>query len=103
MENTYWFRYFLIINDIANNILQFEPQNFAKLIVDEGNGVYANSQMTNIFYRVNESLCKVFANEEDMIFEENDINELAKLTIEQLNEYYNKFVDSQIELKLIKN
>jgi hypothetical protein len=90
MENTYWFRFYLICSEISNNILGLKYQNFANLY-REIESAYANKRMTRIFDNVNVTLCNLTANESDMIFEENDFDLIAELTESELKSYYQEF------------
>lgn len=96
MENTYWFRFYLICSEIANNILGYNYQNFAKLYREIENGQYANEQMTRIFENINETLCELTANESDMVFEENDFEIIAKLTELELKSFYSEYCSGNI-------
>lgn len=89
MENTYWFRWYLICSKIANcNMPGYEDQNFAKLHIQNGNGVYANSQMLQHFESANTAMSEIFCNEDDMVYEENDFETISKLTISELDKYF---------------
>jgi len=97
MENTYWFRFYLICSEIANNILGLKYQNFANLYREIEGGAYGNEQMTRVFDNVNATLCDLTANESDMIFEENNFDLIAELTEGELKSYYQKFCAGSIQ------
>lgn len=91
MENTYWFRWFLICSALANKVLALQPLNFAKLIIEEEKGAWGNEQMTRHFHRINESLSEIMANDDDILWEELDIEEVAKLSVEEIQKYHEEY------------
>lgn len=100
-NNTFHYRHFLICNKMANDIMNVRPQNFAQLIVEEEEGGrFMNSQMTCYFHSVNRTLCDLIGNYEDFVWEELDMNEVAKLTPEELEEDYNNFCSGQIRFEV---
>ena len=48
-NNDFYYRFFLICNDLANQMMGHVYQNFAELKVQESNGRYGNAQMTRYF------------------------------------------------------
>ena len=100
MKNTEIYRYFLVCNKLANDILGMQPQNFAQLIVEENLGRFMNSQMTRIFNQVNYTLSEIIANDESILWEELDIDEVAEISVEQLEEDYNNYVLGNMRLTL---
>lgn len=74
------------------------PQNFALLMVEEGLGRYMNSQMTHYFKSINRTLSEILGNDEEMMWEELDMDELAELSIEQIDEDYKNYVDCKLSL-----
>lgn len=97
MENTYWFRYYLMCSKIANGILGLKEQNFAELFNELEMGRFANDQMTRIFDSVNNSLAEITANGNDQVFEENDFDEISRLSTDEINEYYEEFCRIKLE------
>ena len=92
IENTYGFRYFLIVSQLSNGILQLKPQNFAKLFIELGQGRYGVEQMTVIFDKINNTLAQMTYNDDSMVFDENDFEELSQLSIDELDYYYDKYI-----------
>jgi len=104
IKNTFWFRHFLICNRLAqvNCISGGEGANFAEFIFDEEQGRFGNFQMTRYFWACDEVISELHADEQrqvfDLIKEEQNIGleELAQLTADELNEYYNNYVIGNI-------
>lgn len=91
MKNTFEYRYFLLCNEIANKMMNHQYQNFAELIVGEENGRIMNSQMTFYFYQIDSVLSNLLSNDEGFMWDLLDIDEVADLTPEQLQEDYKKY------------
>lgn len=98
MKNTFWYRYFLICNGLANKMMGHEAQNFALLIVEENLGRFGNRQMTIYFDNANSFLSELISNDESMMFEELDIDELAELSIEQIEQDFEQFCQGRLRL-----
>ena len=98
MENSYWYRYFLVCNQLANKILAHQPQNFALLIKDEDGGRFMNSQMTRFFYAIDEYFSELTCNDNLMVFDELGIDELAELSVEQIEEDFENYCNSKMEM-----
>ena len=96
MDNTYWYRYFLLCNHLANKMLGHKYQNFAKLILDEDKGRFMNSQMTVYFHQADVFFSELLNNDEGMIFDELSINELAEITPEQLQKDYDNYCNYKL-------
>lgn len=105
IKNTFWFRHFLICNRLAqvNCISGGEGANFAKYIYEEENeGRVFNSQMTRYFWFADEVISDIHLDESrsvfEMIGEEQDIylEQLAELTAEQLEDYYEQYVIGKV-------
>lgn len=93
MKNTFWTRHFLMCDRMAKKMLiGFEIENFAKLIIEEANGVIANEQMTAFFWIANDFLCELHESDNDLTssLEENMSNfeYLAQFSKKELNHYY---------------
>lgn len=99
MKNSYWYRYFLVCNQMANKILNMQPQNFALLILEENNGRFMNSQMTRFFHNINESLSELLANDDTLMFDELDMDELAELSVEQIEEDFENYCQGKLKIK----
>lgn len=106
IKNTFWFRHFLICNKFAINMCWLHGwsiTNSAKCILDEQNGVYANSQMTKYFLQTDRILSELHQSDEGIVFDalqEDDgisIKDLANLTDSELNDYYNEYVVGKID------
>lgn len=99
MKNTFWYRYFLVCNQLANKMMGHLPQNFALLIIEENLGRYGNEQMTQYFKLADEFLSDMMANDRMMMFEELDIDELAELSIEQIEQDFEQFCQGRLRIK----
>jgi|JI10StandDraft_1071094.scaffolds.fasta_scaffold30523_12 hypothetical protein len=99
MKNTFWYRYFLICNGLANKMMGHEPQNFALLIVEENLGRFGNAQMTQYFKLADEFLSDMMSNDRMMMFEELDMDVLAELSIEQIEQDFEQFCQGRLRLK----
>lgn len=76
--------------------------NFARLILQEDNGTFANEQMTRFFWAADKILCFLHASEEGQVFDnleyesEDDgeaitLETLAQLTQDELDFYAEKY------------
>ncbi len=74
------------------------PQNFAQLMVEENLGRFMNSQMTFYFKQINRTLSEILGNDEEMMWEELDMDEVAELSVEQIQKDYNEYVDCKLSL-----
>lgn len=102
MKNTFWYRYFLVCNQLANKVMGHQPQNFASLILEEDNGRFMNSQMTCYFRVIDEFFSEMLANDTWQVFDELDMEELAELSVEQIEKDFNEYCDGILKLKLDK-
>ena len=84
----------MICNQLANKLLGMQPQNFALMIVEENNGRFMNSQMTRYFYGIDEYFSEIMCNGEGSLFEELDIDELAELSMEQIEEDFKNYCNA---------
>lgn len=107
IKNTYWFRRFLLCNRTATKFAWsrgWEVKNFAQLIVDEQNGRYGNSQMTVLFTNAQRVFAEISEDEPDIVFEmiqeeqDLEIEDLAKLTAEELDMYYEEYIIGKLTL-----
>ncbi len=103
MENTFSYRHFLICNEIANNMMGHQPQNFAELIVEEDNGRYANGQMTKYFYVADRTLCELTGNDEGFMWDDLDMDEVAKIPIEELQSDYEEYCKYRMVINVNKD
>lgn len=86
MKNTFWYRYFLVINQLSNSVLGFQFQNFAKLILEERNGRFGNEQMTKYFKALDLQCSDLMSSDALIVLDELDIEELANISEEKLKE-----------------
>ena len=112
IKNTFWFRHFLICHVLANKMM--EPRgwlvdNFALSILESENGRYGNDQM-NVYFRMADIfLCGLHESENDQVFEnlENeddvDIEDLAKLSAKEIQQYYKKYCIGKIDFIKVTN
>ena len=107
IKNTYWFRRFLLCNRTATKFASsrgWDVKNFAQLIVDEQNGVYGNSQMTALFKTAQSMFAEVSEEDSDVVFEmiqeeqDLELEDLAKLTDEELDAYYEEYIIGKLTL-----
>ena len=91
MKNTFEYRYFLLLNYLANKMVNVAFLNFAELIKSEGEGRFMNSQMTFYFYQLDESFSELMANDPDWVFDFIDIEELAEIPAKKLEDDYFKY------------
>jgi hypothetical protein len=101
MENTYEYRQFLIINHLANRMIGMTYLNFAKLIVEETNGRYMNSQMTNYFYHLDEVISELLCDETLIFFDALDEEELAEIEPEQLEKDFYEYCNGNIRFNYV--
>jgi hypothetical protein len=74
MENTYWFRYFLLCNELANSIITrqgLKRINFAECILESESGRYANDQMIVYFETADIFFANLFECDSDIVFKKN--------------------------------
>lgn len=95
MKNTYEYRYFLFVNYLANKMMNVQFQNFAKLILDEDNGRFMNSQMTKYFYQIDETISELIQNNPMWVFDELEIEQLAEIEPSKLELDYEEFCLNQ--------
>jgi hypothetical protein len=98
MKNSYWYRYFLICNQLANKVMGHQPQNFALLRIEEEGGRFMNSQMTCHFDNINEFFSDLMCNDSSQVFDELDIDELAELSAKQLEEDFEKYCGGSLKM-----
>jgi hypothetical protein len=103
MKNEFYYRFFLICNKLANDVLGFKFQNFAKLILEENNGRYGNTQMTKYFIQAEEFLSRLIGNDEGFMWDELEMEEIAKLTPEQLQEDFDNYCEGKMKIDLNPN
>ena len=91
MKNTYDYRYFLFLNYLSNKTIGMVFLNFAELIKSEREGRYMNSQMTSYFFMFDAVFSDLMGNDEGWVFDELDIDELALIPAEKLEDDYFKY------------
>lgn len=96
MENSYWYRYFLLCNHLANRMMCHQYQNFAELILDESKGRFMNSQMTFYFHQADVFFSELLNNNEGMMFDELSLEDLAEITPEQLLKDYDNYCNYKL-------
>lgn len=101
-KNTYWYKFFLMCNKMANDILNMKYQNFAKLIVEANNGRFGNEQMTRIYETIEESLSELVGNDPEFIWDELELEEIAEIPVETLEADYSKYCDGYLILDFTK-
>jgi hypothetical protein len=103
MENTYLYRHFLMCNALANKMQNIQPQNYAKLIIEQNNGRFMNSQMTCFFENADTFLSELVGNDEGLMWDELDMQEIAEMSVEQLQKDYNKFCNGRMKIQFIND
>lgn len=73
---------------MANKMMNHAYQNFAKLIKEENEGRYMNSQMTFFYYQADEIFSEIIGNDPDWVWDELDMEEIAKIEASQLESDY---------------
>lgn len=73
-------------------------QNFALLIIEENMGRYMNNQMTVYFKQADRSICDLIGNDEGFMWNELDMDEIAELSIEQIEEDYENYCCGKLVL-----
>lgn len=91
MDNTFHYRHFLMCNRMANAMMNVQPQNFAKLIIEEDAGRFMNSQMTFYFHQADRTMCELIGNDEGFMWDELDMEEIAAMPVEELQFDYERF------------
>lgn len=100
MKNTYSYRYFLFINYLANKMVNVSFLNFAELIKSENEGRFMNKQMTFYFHQLDMLFSELIQNDEGWIFDELDLDELAEIPAEQLEDDYIQYcIDNEEFIK----
>lgn len=103
MKNSFEYRYFLFVNYLANKMVNMTFLNFAELIKSENEGRFMNSQMTFYFYQIDEVFSELMANDPTWVFDYLEIDELAEITAEQLQDDYNKYCLDDSEFFKLKS
>ena len=96
MKNNFWYRYFLVINQLSNAVLGLEYQNFAKLILEEHNGRFGNKQMTKYFISLDLQYSDLMSNDSLIVFDELDIEELANISEDQLEKDFENYCNGKL-------
>jgi predicted cupin superfamily sugar epimerase len=110
IKNSFWFRHFLMCSKVANLMMSargWYVDNFAQSIIESQNGRYGNDQMNIYFTMADMFFSELHCSEEDEVFnylEENGITmeDLAKLSAEEIEEYYDKYCIGNIDFSNIK-
>ncbi len=75
-----------------------QPQNFAELIIEEENGKWANKQMTRYFETADYSICELTGNDEGFMWDDLDMEEVAKLSAQELQIDYDKYCNNRLSI-----
>jgi len=103
MENSFWYRYFLVINKLSNLVLGHKFQNFALLIFEEQHGRYGNEQMTIFFTNLDQGYSDLMSNDPLIVFDELDLDELAEISVEQLEKDYMSYCEGKLKFDFRDN
>jgi hypothetical protein len=103
MKNSFEYRYFLFVNYLANKMVNMTFLNFAELIKSENEGRFMNSQMTFYFYQIDEVFSELMMNDPTWVFDYLEIDELAEIPAEQLQDDYNQYCVDDSEFFKLKS
>lgn len=98
MENNSYYRHFLICNKLANEMITCQQQNFAKLLIEEREGKIFNYQMTWYFKKDDFIISRITDRVENYIWDSLSIEEIAKLSIEEIESDYDKFCNEKLSI-----
>jgi hypothetical protein len=112
IPNSFWFRHFLLCDKFAKEVCSrsrgWEVENFAKCVMEEEAGMYANNQMTIYFWSVDSLLAELHESDYEVVFEyleieeDIDIDTLAKLTKQELDSYYGAYCIGKTIMPIIQ-
>lgn len=94
LGNTFWFRHFLVCNELANKTLYLTRGigfvNFAALYLELSNRNYREHHVMSFFWFVDSFFCDLHESEKFLVFEELEdlILILANLTEQEFEVYY---------------
>ena len=99
IENSFWFRHFLMCSKIANTMMStrgWHVDNFAESFIESENGRYGNDQMNVYFTMADRFFSELHCSEEGEVFnylEEDGLpmEDLAKLSAKEIEDYYDKY------------
>jgi len=74
------------------------PQNHAKLMVEEDNGRFGNAQMTQYYKKADIVISRLVGNYEGWIWDNLDMEEIAELSVEQLEEDYENYCNERLSI-----
>lgn len=107
LPNNYWVRHFLICNALAKAVCLnrgWQIENFAKTILQEREGVYANEQMNCYFWSADQVLSDIRGNDSAVLFDalEHDhdiyIQAIAALSTKQIQGMYQDYCEGKIKI-----
>lgn len=98
MKELFAYKYFLLLNHIANKMNNHVYLNFAELIQQENNGRIMNSQMTFFFYQADEIFSDILGNYPEWVWNELNMDEVAIIDASELEkDYYDLVVNCEEE------
>ena len=109
INNTFWFRHFLLCDHFAKemcNLRGWHIDNFAKTVAEEELGRTLNNQMTQYFWAADKLFCELHESDKGCLFDnlaEDDgiyIGELSKLSEQELAQYYQEYCVGKIGFQL---
>lgn len=111
IENSFWFRHFLMCSRVANEMMSargWHVVNFAQSIIESENGCLGNEQMNVYFAMADKFFSELHCSDEDEVFNalEDDgvsMQDLAKLSVEEIEEYYYKYCVGAINFSEVCN
>lgn len=92
MKDNFAYKYFLLLNHIANKMNNHIYLNFAELIKQENEGKYMNSQMTFFFYQADMIFSEILGNDPEWLWDNIDMEEVAKIDASKLEDDYYELV-----------
>ncbi len=110
IKNSFWFRHFLMCSVLANKMMSYRGwhvDNFAKSIIESENGRFGNDQMNVYFWKADEFFCDLHSSDQDMVFENLaeeglEKEKLAKLSLNEINKYYDEYCAGKIDFSNTK-
>lgn|SRR5574343_485517 len=105
LPNTYWIRYFLICNKIANiRASCLEHQNFAELLIKEDYVYDFDSKITKYFWEVDDFLSELTKNENYFIFSMIEketgytLDDMSIISADDIEKAYNEYCIGSLKI-----
>lgn len=102
LKDLFAYRHFLIRNHMANNMVGHIYMNFAKLLIEQQDGQFMNSQMTGYFVRLDEILSELTSDYAEWIWENLDMNEIAEIDPEDLQSDFERYCNGSVTIDFVE-